>query len=109
MSERSVVLLLDDMREAAARIVKYTGGKDLAGFLADEQCADACVRNLEVIGEAATRLPTGYLAEHPGIDWKGMVGLRNRIVHAYFGIDLEIVWQIILNDLPILRSFLESA
>ena len=107
MSERSASILLEDMREAAARIGRYVQEKDAATFLADEQCEDACVRNLEIIGEAASRLPEEFLSAHPEVGWRGIVGLRNRIVHGYFGVDFEIVWRIISVDLPLLRNFLD--
>jgi uncharacterized protein with HEPN domain len=107
VSERSASVLLEDMRDASARIARYVQGKDAAAFLADEQCEDACVRNLEIIGEAASRLPEAFLSAHPEVDWRKIVGLRNRIVHGYFGVDFEIVWRIISVDLPLLRDFLD--
>ena len=107
MSERSASVLLEDMRDASSRIARYVQGKDAAAFLADEQCEDACARNLEIIGEAASRLPEEFLSAHPEVDWRKIVGLRNRIVHGYFGVDFEIVWRIISVDLPLLRDFLD--
>jgi uncharacterized protein with HEPN domain len=107
MSERSAAILLEDMRDAAAKIARYVQGKNAAAFLADEQCEDACVRNLEIIGEAASRLPEKFLSAHPEVDWRKIVGLRNRIVHGYFGVDFEIVWRIITFDPPLLREFLD--
>ena len=107
MSERSASILLEDMRDASARIARYVQGKDAAAFLADEQCEDACVRNLEIIGEAASRLPVEFLSAHPEVDWRKIIGLRNRIVHGYFGVDFEIVWRIISLDLQLLRDFLD--
>lgn len=68
--------------------------------LEDSKTADAVVRNLEIIGEAARRLPDDFKIEHTEIEWVKIVGLRHRIVHEYFGVDLDIVWQILKNDLP---------
>jgi uncharacterized protein with HEPN domain len=68
--------------------------------LADGQTSDAVVRNLEIIGEAASRLPDTYRSSASQVPWQQVVGLRNRIVHGYFGIDLQLVWVIIHDDLP---------
>jgi uncharacterized protein with HEPN domain len=66
------------------------------------------VRNLEVLGEAARQIPDEFAAGHPDVPWRKITGLRNRIVHDYFGLDLEIIWQIVRNDLPSLRATLEK-
>lgn len=104
MSERPADLLVEDILESIGKIMAYTSGFTLERFIGDDRTADAVVRNLEIIGEAANRLPEGYVSAHPDIDWRGIIGLRNRIIHEYFGVDLEIVWQIIQHDLPDLRN-----
>jgi uncharacterized protein with HEPN domain len=106
MSKRPGSLLIEDMLEAVARIERYTHGLTLDGFASNEQCADAVVRNLEIIGEAASRFPAEFRTGHPVIEWTQIIGLRHRIVHEYFGVDLEIVWQIIQHDLPTLKAAL---
>jgi uncharacterized protein with HEPN domain len=68
-------------------------------FISDDKTVDAVVRNLQVIGEAADRLPSDFKAKHPGVDWKRVRGFRNRLVHEYFGIDYSIVWNIIDKNL----------
>jgi len=103
MSERPAGLLLDDIRESIARFERYTAGLERAGFEADEKTVDAVVRNLEIVGEAARQLSEEFTRRHPQIEWRKIAGLRNRIVHAYFGLDLEIIWQIIRSDLPALK------
>ena len=80
---------------------------DRVGFLADEKTVDAVVRNLEIIGEASRQLPEEFKSQYPDIPWNKMAGLRNRIVHDYVGIDQEIVWHIIQNELVALRSDIE--
>lgn len=100
MSRRPVNLLLDDIREAIEKIARYTGGLSFDAFTQDEKTVDAVVRNLEIIGEAAHRLPGEFKEEHSEIEWYKVVGLRNRIVHEYFGIDLELIWQILHRELP---------
>ncbi len=93
MSKRSLQLLLEDMLEAANKIKSYTKGLDLESFVNDEKTVDATVRNFEVIGEAANRIEPHYRTKNSEIEWKRIRGFRNRIVHDYFGIDYEIVWD----------------
>jgi len=100
MSSRSPQLLLMDMQEAIEKIQRYVDGIDRESFISDEKTSDAVVRNLEVIGEAANRLPEEFRAQHAHIEWRKIIGLRHRIVHDYFGVDLHLVWQIILSNLP---------
>ena len=77
---------------------------DHDAFLTDELVIDGVARNLEIIGEAARQLPEEFRRAHPQIPWTQIAGLRNRIVHDYFGLDLEIIWQIIQHDLPELEK-----
>lgn len=106
MSKRDTSLLLEDMIEAANKIERYTDGMDYEIFIEDEKTVDAVVRNFEIIGEAANRLGSDFHESHPEIVWNRIRGFRNRIVHHYFGIDYEIVWSIIKNDLGSLRDHL---
>lgn len=99
MSKRDHILLLEDMLDSALKIKKYTELLDFEGFVKDDKTIDAVVRNLEIIGEAANRIDLDFRAMNPEIEWNRIRGLRNRIVHDYFGIDYEIVWSIIQNDL----------
>ena len=108
MSKRPISLLLDDMWEAIERVERYTKGIAHETFVRDEKTADAVVRNLEVIGEAANRLPEEFKGQHPGVAWPQIVGLRHRIVHDYFGIDLALVWQIVQRDLPAFKAQLRQ-
>lgn len=99
MSRRDIDLLLLDMRESAEKILKYTKGLSFDDFLADDKTIDAVVRNFEIIGEASIRIDDDFKLDNPQFEWKKLRGFRNRIVHEYFGIDYEIVWSIIENDL----------
>ena len=73
-------------------------------FLTDERTSDAVARNLEIIGEAVRQLPEDFKKAQTEIPWTQIGGLRNRIIHDYFGLDLEIIWQIIQHDLPDLET-----
>jgi len=99
MSKRSSNLLLLDMKEAAEKILKYTKGLSFEDFLTDDKTIDAVVRNFEIIGEVSLRIDEDFRLKNPQIEWKKLRGFRNRIVHDYFGIDYEIVWSILTEDL----------
>ncbi len=104
MSNRPIRLLIDDMLDAIGRIEQYTKDISCDNFSSDQKTIDAVVRNLEIIGEAANRLPEEFKEKHSEIEWYKIVGLRHRIVHEYFGIDIQIIWQILNNDLPVLKK-----
>lgn len=103
MSDRPVALLVADMLERIDRIARYMRGLDHDTFVEDERTIDAVVRGFEVIGEAARRLPLEFKARHGEIPWHQIAGLRNRIVHEYFDVDLELVWEIARTELPRLK------
>jgi len=104
MSKRDTQLLLEDMIDAAKKISRYTEGMDYSHFVNDDKTIDAVARNFEIIGEAANRLGSDFREKHSEIEWNRIRGFRNRIVHHYFGIDYEIVWAIIQNDLDSLKN-----
>ncbi|MEY2508641.1 MAG: hypothetical protein QOH01_2970 [Verrucomicrobiota bacterium] len=108
MPKRDADLLLEDIRSALARIGRYTSGMQREEFLVDEKTMDAVVRNLEIIGEAVRWLPDDLKLQHVGVSWGPIAGLRNRIVHDYFGLDLEIIWQILQTPLRDFRQQLDE-
>ena len=99
MSKRSPKLLLEDIIVSANKILTYTDGLSFEQFLSDDKTIDAVIRNFEIIGEAANRLPEEIRDQYPNIDWHRIRGFRNRIVHDYMGIDYKIVWLIKENFL----------
>ena len=86
--------LLDDIRESCRKIILYTDGMSFTEFVGDPRTSDAVVRNLEVIGQAVKRLTPEWRRDHPSIEWRKIAGLRDMLIHVYFGIDLEIVWDV---------------
>ncbi len=106
MPERDPELLIGDMLGAAQKIARSLARVDRQSFLEDEKTVDAVVRNLEIIGEAARRLPMAYTARYLDLPWRRMAGLRNRIVHDYAGLDVEIVWDVVSRDPPPLAAAL---
>jgi len=88
------------MLEAINRVTKYIRGMDHDGFVADERTVDAVVRNLEVLGEAATRLSETDKGLQSDLPWEKMRSLRNKVAHEYFGVNASIIWQTATGDLP---------
>ena len=85
-------------------LIGRSGGLSPEAFEADETLRRAFARSLEVIGEAAKNLPDEYRARHPQIDWRAMAGMRDRLIHAYFGVDYLLVWDVVMNKIPELRQ-----
>ena len=100
MSKRHSLLLIADIIESGEKIISYTESLSYDEFLLDSKTIDAVIRNFEIIGEAANRLPEEFKDEHSDIEWHLIRGFRNRIVHDYSGIDYEIVWRIKETFLP---------
>lgn len=103
MSKRTPRLLLEDILHSVDKISEYTNGISFDEFLNDSKTSDAVIRNFEIIGEAANRLPEDVKDEYPSVDWHRIRGFRNRIVHDYMGIDFQVVWLIKENFLPGLK------
>ena len=102
MSKRDTNLLVEDILESADKILIYTKDLSFDQFSNEPMAIDAVIRNFEIIGEAANRLPKDFKDKHNSIEWYKIIGFRNRIVHDYFGIDYSIVWQIKESFLPVL-------
>ena len=101
---RDYKLYLEDILAAIERINSYTRSVDFKTFQNDSQKVDAVLHNLEVIGEAAKNVPMDLRTAYPDIEWRKIAGLRDIIVHEYFGVSVEIVWDIIQNKLPDLHK-----
>lgn len=96
--------------EAIGRIERYTAGKSFVDFQQDEQCQDAVIRNMEIIGEAARNVQQhspDFAQRHPSIPWAALYAMRNRLSHGYWTVDLALVWQVVDRDLGELRLQVE--
>ena len=109
MSERDDTDWIGDIKEAIARIAEYTEDVDYQAFLEDRKTQDAVVRNVGIIGEAVKRISTDFKRKHKDINWKAIAGMRDRLVHEYFGVNWSILWDVVKNKLPDLKTQLESA
>ena len=108
MPPREWRLRVDDILEAIARIERYVTGLSFEQFRADQKTVDAVVRNLEVIGEAVRHLSTDQESLPASVPWTDIAGMRNILIHEYFGVDLSIIWQTVTHDLPALRGQLQQ-
>ncbi|MGH7409937.1 MAG: HepT-like ribonuclease domain-containing protein [Candidatus Methylomirabilis sp.] len=97
---RDYRVYLEDILEAIGKITRYTAGLSLKTFSEDSKTLDAVVRNLEVVGEAIKNVPDGVRLRYPAVDWRRIAGLRDILVHEYFGIDVQIIWDIVTSKLP---------
>ena len=106
---RDYRVYLEDILEAIDKIRTYTVGMSAGTFAADSKTLDAVLRNLEVIGEAVKRVPDEVRSQHRHVEWKKMAGLRDILIHHYFGIDADIIWDVVHNKLPELERQIRDA
>lgn len=96
---RDIRIHLEDIVEASTRISSYTSNLSLDDFRADQKTIDAVVRNLEVIGEAAKKVPDD-IRKLIDVEWKRIAGLKDILIHEYFRIDLDIIWDVVQTKIP---------
>lgn len=108
MSERSDIELLRDILESIEKVRQYTDGMGYEDFERDGRTADAVARNFGIIGEAAGRLSKEIWETYHTVPWRDITGLRHKIVHDYFSLDYETIWQTLEEDLPVLQQQIQS-
>ena len=102
-------LFIQDILLAIERIESFIDGLDYDSFAGDDKTLSAVVRKLEIIGEAVKQLPESFTQQHPTMPWRQIAGMRDKLIHFYFGVDPLLVWQTIQNRLPELKSALLSS
>jgi uncharacterized protein with HEPN domain len=107
-TERVWRFYIDDMIGFAEKVMAYTAGLDQVRFVASSLNYDATLRNLELIGEAATHVPDAIRAAHPQVPWRLIVATRNRLIHGYLGIDNDTLWSIVVSEVPALLASLRT-
>jgi uncharacterized protein with HEPN domain len=104
MPYRNWQVRIDDILEAIEKIERYTHNFDFTAWQNDDKTIDAVIRNIEIIGEASSHLPIEIQEQYEDVPWGMMKGIRNILAHEYFGVDLEILWKTIKEDLPNLKK-----
>ncbi len=99
---------LYDIYESMKDIAEFIHGLNYESFLLDRKTSNAVIRSLEVMGEAAKKIPKEFRVKYPGIPWKRMAGMRDKLIHEYFGVDLEIVWAVATEEIPPLTPEMKS-
>lgn len=102
--KREHIDYLRDVLEAAGKARQFLEGVSFSEFRANEEKIYAVVRALEIIGEATSHIPASVRTRYPELPWPDIVGMRNKLVHEYFGVDLEVVWRAVHDDLPPLEA-----
>jgi uncharacterized protein with HEPN domain len=106
--KRDYNFYIKDILQSIMQIEKFVEGMDYEEFLRDEKTTSAVIRKLEIIGEAAKHIPARVRQAHPKLPWNEMARMRDKLIHGYFGVDCEIVWKVVKERLPDVKSSLEK-
>ena len=97
-------LYLIDIKTSCIRILRYTNNKSKTQFVNNQALIDAVARNMEIIGEAGSKIPSKIRKDLPEVSWKQIVGMRNKLIHEYFDLNIDVLWLTVTNDVPILKK-----
>jgi uncharacterized protein with HEPN domain len=106
---RDFQVYVEDIIDAINSIEEYTRDLTYEGFVKDKRTVDAVVRNFEIVGEATKHIPERVRKEYTSVPWRDMAGMRDRLIHGYFGVNLDVVWKTIKERLPIVKPLVEEA
>lgn len=104
MTKKDPAIFVSHILECIEKIEEYLKGKSKEGFLSSTQLQDAVIRRIEIIGEATRNIPEEIQVEYPEIQWEEAKGMRNILIREYFGVDLELTWEVVKKDLPELKE-----
>jgi uncharacterized protein with HEPN domain len=103
---RDFEVYLEDIISAIDSVEAYTKGLTYQSFVDDKKTVDAVIRNFEIIGEATKQIPLSVRREYPDVPWANMAGMRDKLIHGYFGVQLDVVWKTIKERLPAVRKLM---
>jgi uncharacterized protein with HEPN domain len=106
---RDFQVYVEDIIDAINNIGEYTKGLTYESFVSDKKTVDAVIRNFEIIGEATKHVPLSVRREYPRVPWRDMAGMRDKLIHGYFGVQLEVVWKTIRERLPEVQPLVVEA
>ncbi|MBW8877823.1 MAG: DUF86 domain-containing protein [Acidobacteria bacterium] len=104
MSDRTYLDFLQDILYCLQKAQSFIAGMTFEEFSTDEKTHFAVVRAFEIVGEAVKRLPPGLKNQYPALPWREMAGMRDKLIHDYFGVNLQVVWETALDEAPVLES-----
>jgi len=108
MKRRDYRDYLQDILDSINDVASFIGGMGFEEFKRDRKTVNAVVRSIEVIGEASKRIPRGLKAKYKGVPWREMAGMRDKLIHEYFGVDVEILWKTAKDDIPPLKNVVQD-
>ena len=106
--KREVGDYIEDILEAMTNAIEFTKGMSHDEFVKDTKTVYAVIRTIEIIGEAVKNIPEDVRRKYPDIPWRGMAGMRDKVIHAYFGVKIERVWEVVKRDIPNLKPKFEK-
>jgi uncharacterized protein with HEPN domain len=106
--KKDPLILINHILESISLINEYTQNQTISDFITRKETQDAVIRRLEIIGEATKNIPPDFTEKHQNIPWRKISGLRNVLIHEYFGVDLNLTWNVVKEDLPLLEKQLKS-
>ena len=106
MNQRAIGDYLQDILDAVNAAIEFVEGMTFAEFEGDKKTSFAATRAIQIIGEAAKKIPDSIKAQYPEIHWKGMTGMRDKVTHEYFGVNLDVLWDTIQQDLPKVKDLM---